>query len=432
MEPETITALIAMGSIIFVGFFGNLFFNRFRIPDVLLLIFLGMAIGPDILGDRFGLVTTAALDDINQFKDLFLSGALIIILFDGGLSLDMRVVFDSMRISLFHSILTFVVEIGIIAVALHLALDMDFFVALTLGTILGGTTGAVVIPIVNKMRLRAQTKSMLIMESVITDVLVIVVALAVISVVKIGELDIPALASELAIKFVVGAVVGFVAGAAWLFVLDRLHKQPLSYMITVAALFVIAGVVEMDPINSSGAVAALAFGLSIGNRQFVKKRLTTLALTTLNEEHIHHFHTEITFFVRTFFFVYLGLAFRFDTITWVHLMISILIIWITLTARYLTSHLSKSIGGMEDCDRRAVFGMMPKGLSAAVLATLPAAEFVGLSVWSSDLADLFLNVTLIVILGTTTVATILSFFAEKGVDKNERMKLRHRLTQDRQ
>lgn len=432
MEPETITALIAMGSIIFVGFFGNLFFNRFRIPDVLLLIFLGMAIGPDILGNRFGLVTTAALGDIDQFKDLFLSAALIIILFDGGLSLDMRVVFDSMRISLFHSILTFVVEITVIAAALHLVLDMDFFVALTLGTILGGTTGAVVIPIVNKMRLRAQTKSMLIMESVITDVLVIVVALALISVVKIGEFDIPVLASELIIKFVVGAVVGFVAGAAWLFVLDRLHKQPLSYMITVAALFIIAGVVEMDPINSSGAVAALTFGLSIGNRQFVKKRLTTLALTTLNEEHIHHFHTEITFFVRTFFFVYLGLAFRFDTITWVHLMVGILIIWITLMARYLTSHLSKSVGDMEDCDRRAVFGMMPKGLSAAVLATLPAAEFAGLSVWSSDLADLFLNVTLIVILGTTTVATILSFFAERGVDKSERMKLRQRLTRDRQ
>jgi hypothetical protein len=76
--------------------------------------------------------------------------------------------------------------------------------------------------------------------------------------------------------------------------------------------------------------------------------------------------------------------------------------------------------------------MMPKGLSAAVLATLPAAEFAGLSVWSSDLADLFLNVTLIVILGTTTVATVLSFFAERGVDKSERMKLRQRLTRDRQ
>lgn len=432
MEPETITALIAMGSIIFVGFFGNLFFNRFRIPDVLLLIFLGMVIGPDILGDRFGLVTGAALDEINQFKDLFLSAALIIILFDGGLSLDIRVVLESMRLSLIHSVLTFIIEIAVISVALHLVLEMDFFVALILGTILGGTTGAVVIPVVSKMRLRAQTKSMLIMESVITDVLIIVVALALISVVKIGEFDLPVLVSELAIKFVVGAIVGFVAGAAWLFVLDKLHKQPLSYMITVAALFVVAGIVEMDPINSSGAVAALAFGLSIGNRQFVKKRLTTLALTTLNEEHIHHFHTEITFFVRTFFFVYLGLAFRFPTFTWIHLMTGILIVWITLMARYFTSQMSKRIGELGESDTRAVFAMGPKGLSAAVLATLPAAELAGLDVWTDDLGILFLNVTLIVILGTTIVSTALSFMTERDIDRNERVKLRQRLTQDRQ
>lgn len=432
MEPETITALIAMGSIIFVGFFGNLFFNRFRIPDVLLLIFLGMVIGPDILGDRFGLVTASALNEINQFKDFFLSAALIIILFDGGLSLDIRVVLESMRLSLVHSVLTFIIEVAVIAVALHLVLEMDFFVALILGTILGGTTGAVVIPVVSKMRLRAQTKSMLIMESVITDVLIIVVALALISVVKIGEFDIPVLASELAIKFLVGAIVGFVAGAAWLFVLDKLHKQPLSYMITVAALFVVAGIVEMNPINSSGAVAALAFGLSIGNRQFVKKRLTTLALTTLNEEHIHHFHTEITFFVRTFFFVYLGLAFRFPTFTWIHLMTGILIVWITLMARYFTSQMSKRIGELGECDTRAVFAMGPKGLSAAVLATLPAAELAGLDVWTNDLGILFLNVTLITILGTTIVSTVLSFTTERDIDRNERVKLRQRLIQDRQ
>lgn len=50
METETITAFLAIGSIIFLGFFGNLVFTRFRIPDVLILIFLGMVIGPDLLG----------------------------------------------------------------------------------------------------------------------------------------------------------------------------------------------------------------------------------------------------------------------------------------------------------------------------------------------------------------------------------------------
>jgi len=431
MEPETITSFLAIGAIIFIGFFGNMFFNRYRIPDVLLLVMLGMAIGPDVLGQRFGLVTEDALLSIDQFKDMFLSAALVIILFDGGLSLDMKVVMESMRLSVFMSVLTFVAEISLIAVALHLILGMDLLVSLILGAILGGTTGAIVIPIANRMRIKPQTRSMVIMESVITDVLVIVTALTLISVAKLGIIDPVNVASELAVKFLVGAIVGFVAGIAWLFVLDRLHNQPLSYMITVAALFIVAGVVELPPVGSSGAVAALAFGLALGNRNFVKRRLPSVKLATLSDDHIHHFHTEITFFVRTFFFVYLGLSFRFETFTWIHLTAGLLVASLTSFTRHMTSTLTQKVGGLGNDDRRTIFALMPKGLSAAVLATLPATQLAGTSIWSADYAPLFLNVTLIVILVTTVIATVLSFRVERNTDRRQRQELRKRFAEER-
>lgn len=431
MEPETITSFLAIGAIIFIGFFGNMFFNRYRIPDVLLLVMLGMAIGPDVLGQRFGLVTEDALSSIDQFKDMFLSAALVIILFDGGLSLDMKVVMESMRLSVFMSVLTFVAEISLIAVALHLIMGMDLLVSLILGAILGGTTGAIVIPIANRMRIKPQTRSMVIMESVITDVLVIVTALTLISVAKLGVIDPVNVVSELAVKFLVGAVVGFAAGIAWLFVLDRLHNQPLSYMITVAALFVVAGVVELPPVGSSGAVAALAFGLALGNRNFVKRRLPSVKLATLSDDHIHHFHTEITFFVRTFFFVYLGLSFRFETFTWIHLTAGLLVASLTSFTRHMTSTLTQKVGGLGNDDRRTIFALMPKGLSAAVLATLPATQLAGTSIWSADYAPLFLNVTLIVILVTTVIATVLSFRVERNTDRRQRQEMRKRLAEER-
>ncbi|MGB2825392.1 MAG: hypothetical protein WBC49_01990, partial [Thermoplasmata archaeon] len=65
MDQGTITAFLAIGSIIFIGFFGNAIFNKFRIPDVLILVLLGMIIGPDLLGTHFGLVTADVLDSIN-------------------------------------------------------------------------------------------------------------------------------------------------------------------------------------------------------------------------------------------------------------------------------------------------------------------------------------------------------------------------------
>jgi hypothetical protein len=71
--------------------------------------------------------------------------------------------------------------------------------------------------------------------------------------------------------------------------------------------------------------------------------------------------------------------------------------------------------------------MMPKGLSAAVLATLPAVALAGTAVWQDDYGPLFLNVTLLVILGTTALATIFSFATEKGIDQRNRRAVRKRL-----
>lgn len=429
METSTITALVAIGSIIFIGFFGNVVFQKYRIPDILLLILLGILIGPDVLGNRFGLVTNESLADINEFKDLFLSAALIIILFDGGLSLDIRTVFESMRLSLFMAVVTLIIEMLVIGSLFVLVMNMDFFIGMILGAVVGGTTGAMVIPVANRMRIRPQTKATLIMESVITDVVVIVAALTLISIVKIGEFNLWLVTKDLVFKFLVGAVVGGVAGVAWLFVLDRLHNQPLSYMITVAALFIVAAIVEVPPISSSGAVAALAFGLALGNRRFVKRRLTALSLAALNDEHIHHFHTEITFFVRTFFFVYLGLSFALGTFTEVHLISGTLLIAVIILIRQITSTIAARMGDLEDDDARALFALMPRGLAAAVLATLPASELSGSPLWRYEYGELFLNSVLLVIIGTTIVATILSFRIEKNIERKHRKELRKSLTE---
>jgi cell volume regulation protein A len=428
MDPGTITAFLAIGSIIFIGFFGNAIFNKFRIPDVLILVLLGMIIGPDLLGTRFGLVTTEILDSINQFKDIFLSAALVIILFDGGLSLDIRSVWVSMKFSVFLAVMNFILLAAAVSISLHYIMGIDFLVALTLGSIVGGTTGAVVIPIARKMRIAERTKTMLIMESVMTDVLVIVATLSLISIIKLDEFSIWDVIYELSVKFLVGGAVGFAAGVAWLFVLEKLRNQPLSYMVTIAALFMVAGIVSA--VGSSGAVAALAFGLAMGNRKFIKKRLTSLSLTALTDEHIHYFHTEITFFVRTFFFVYLGLSFGFGTFKAEHLVVGLFIIALTVVARKFTANCACKWGDLTCSEGKAVFAMMPRGLAAAVLATLPATQLAGLEVWTDDLPNLFLNTTLIVILGTTVLATIFSFLAERDIDKKQTKDLRTRLMDD--
>lgn len=434
MEPQTITAFLAIGAAIIIGFMGNAIFARYRIPDVLILVAFGMIIGPDILGTRFNLVTDKTILDVAKFKDLFLSIALVVILFDGGLSLDIRTVIESARLSLFMSVLTFILEMLIIASVVNLISHVDFMICLILGGIVGGTTEAVVIPIASKMRIREKTKAMLIMESVVTDVLVIVTVIALIKVVQLGETSPTVFIRELAVKFLIAGAIGLAAGVAWLFVLQRLHNQPLSYMLSVGALFAVAGFVELPPIGSSSAVAALMFGLAIGNRQYIKRRLTSKSLTLPSDEYLQHFSTEITFFVRTFFFVYLGLLFDFHTFTAIHLVLGLLMISVIVFSRRITSLIASKVGDLDEDDASAVFSMMPKGLSAAVLATLPAAMLAGTSIWESTPAHwkldiLFVNVTLIVILGTTILATLFSFMVEKRIDRRNKQELRRRISE---
>ena len=430
MDPGTIKAFLAIGAIIFIGFFGNLIFARYRIPDVLLLIVLGMVLGPYALGGMLHFLTHKTLDSVLQFRDFLLSAALVLILFDGGLCLDVRSVIQSMRLSTFITILTLISEIFLVAILLNILLDMNFLLALVVGSIVGGTSEAVVIPIANRMRINQKTKAMLIMESVVTDVLVIVIAITLMSVIVAGDFSILAILRQLAVKFVIGGVVGFVAGIAWLFVLQRLQNQPLSYMITVGALFLVAGAVEQSPISSSSAVAALMFGLAIGNRRFVKKWLTSVTLRLSSDEHIQEFHSEISFFVRTFFYVYLGLIFEFDTFQPIHLAIGLLIIVAIVVVRRITSLIAWKIGDLDRGDADALFAMMPRGLAAAVLATMPATLLAGTSIWLPKYNQMIVNIVLIVILGTTILASVLSYLTEKRVDRRNRQRLRTRIPRE--
>lgn len=429
MDIETYKVFLLIGCVIFLGFLGSIIFHRFRLPDVLILIALGMVFGPDITGNRFDLISSDVLAAMDEFKAFFLAMALVVILFDAGLSLDIRSVLESMRLSAFMSIGAFLGTFLMVGFVLHIIMDIDLLLSLTLGAIVGGTSGAIVIPIVSKMRIKPQTKAMLITESIVTDVLVIVVSLSMLTVILTGELRVLSVSADLASKFLVGGIVGFVAGTGWLFVLERMRNQPLCYMTTFGALIIVAGVVELPPINSSGAVAALAFGLAIGNRQIIKKRLSALRLTSATNLQIQQFHSEITFFVRTFFFVYLGLFFRFDTFTEIHLVAGLLTISMIVLVRWIASMAAWKIGDLNIEDAETVFASMPRGLAAAVLATLPAVFLVDVAgAWSDELGLLFLNTTLIVIVGTTALTTILSFATEKGIDRRQRFALRKRLT----
>ena len=59
--------------------------------------------------------------------------------------------------------------------------------------------------------------------------------------------------------------------------------------------------------EGGGAMTALTFGLGISNFKYIMERLGGRTRVRINLRRLRGFHEEVTFFIKSFFFVYIGL-----------------------------------------------------------------------------------------------------------------------------
>jgi NhaP-type Na+/H+ or K+/H+ antiporter len=119
-------------------------FEKTRVLDVLLLVLIGLLIGP-ITGvvDR---------DNLGEVGNVFAIITLVIILFESGLGLTLSSLRQSMGQGVRLTVINFVATLGVVLLICRLVYDMSVLEALILGSIVGGTSSAVVIPMVSKLR----------------------------------------------------------------------------------------------------------------------------------------------------------------------------------------------------------------------------------------------------------------------------------------
>ena len=161
------TELALVGIIIFIGFIGDIIFKKTDIPSVIWLMMLGLLLGPIGLG----YLDQGPFMQISQF---FAAIAVIIILFDGGIDMDL---FKIMKEAPKGIILTLTAFVGTLIVAVMTMSLVGLFMpgitllhGILLGAIIGGTSSAVVIPMVSKLKgIRESTKMVLSIESAITE-----------------------------------------------------------------------------------------------------------------------------------------------------------------------------------------------------------------------------------------------------------------------
>lgn len=347
--------LLAAGVVIFLGVAGEAFFKKTGIPDVAFLMILGVIIGPVL-----GIIQPEA---VIQIVPYFAAVALIIIMFDGGLNLDIKQMVKTAHFSFTLAILGFILSVTIATLAVHYALDWSWIESILLGTIVGGSSSVIVFGLVRNIRISEETKNMLSFESALTDILSTIIAFILFEAILLGQFDLQVLEETLGRAIVVGLVLGFGVGIPWMYVSTKLGNAQHAYMLTLGILFVLFFLA--NSFGESGALTALVFGLMLGNRShlagILKFKLPRIELDDPT-------HNQITFLVRSFFFVFVGLMASLGqyeyAILGVGITIAIYVGRIIVTKTTLTKRFSL-------LDRMVTRSMIPRGLAAAVLATFP-------------------------------------------------------------
>jgi len=353
--------ILVIGLMVFFAHFLSLLFSKTNIPDVLVLMLVGIIIGP--------LLGIATPDDFGKIGSLIATIALVVILFESGTSLNLSTLQKSLATTGVLTFWCFSLTTIIVTLFGLYTLNLAWLPATILGFTLGGTSSAVVIPMVSALRLSEKSATVLILESALTDVLCIVGVFALLQIYTQGGVDPGRLIGGVLAALIFAAVIGLLGGIGWLLVLGKVRGFPNTISSTLAYVFIIYGLTEM--LGFSGAIAALALGISLTNyEKFGLRHIQQLDrnIEPLNETDII-FYREAVFLLKTYFFVYLGISIHFsDTLITVVAVAMVLLVFAVrlFLTRFIFRDPSYSLR-----DASITSMMAPKGLAAAVLAALP-------------------------------------------------------------
>jgi len=352
-----------LGTVLILGFITSKIFEKTKFPDVVILMFVGMLLGP-----IFNVVSVKG--PISTLAPYIGTLALIIILFDGGLNLNLFKVLTALAKAAGFTLLVFSISVLFLGIFMKLVFGWTYLEGLLLGAVVGGTSSAIVIPIISKLTVNEESRIILSLESAMTDALCVIVAIALIEIISMGVVNLRNTAGSLASAFSTAAVIAVIFAIVWIGIINKLYIKHVEYSLTIAVVFLLYSIVEL--VRGNGAIAVLVFSLLLSNFNEIAKRLNIKGEFALNTT-LRAFQVEVTFFVRTFFFIFIGLMFNTDALNFEVVIMAWVIFIILIIARILgvkaLARSDKNIAPFE----QLIISMMPRGLAAAVLASMPLA-----------------------------------------------------------
>lgn len=264
-----------------VGVLSQTLARHLRIPGIVLLLAAGVTLGPDVAGLLDPAVLGPALEVLVGF-------AVAVILFDGGLNLNIRRMRSQAPVIQRLLTVGVVITTGGAALAAHLLLGWAWTPALLFGTLVIVTGPTVVTPLLRRIRVQRKLETILETEGVLIDAVGAVVAVVALEI-ALGQ----GLAQG-AISAPARLGVGLVCGAAGGLVMALLLRLPQAVPEGYETIFTLAVTLAIYQISNafipeSGIMAAIVAGAVVANagarrlkeiREF-KEQLTVLLIGML-------------------------------------------------------------------------------------------------------------------------------------------------------
>lgn len=360
------TFLVLAGGLVFLAYVSEALMEKLRVPPVLVLMAAGLVMGPVtgwLSAERFRAVAP-------HFGSL----AFLLILLEGGLDLQLEEVRRGLRKGLLLASQAF--GFALVGVALFLiVVGRPWREALLLAIALAPVSGSIVLPLVSRMSVSEAVRTLATLEAAVADVVALLTMEVALTLLERGGWgSLVALGSLTAALFSV--VLAVACGLLWPPFLRRLGRVPHADVLTFAVAMLLWGLVELP--GASGALAVLTFGLVMANEREVLELLglpggVTAELAETTVASLHRFIQQLTFLVRTFFFVFLGVVVSRRGFTFQVVLLTLgAWLWLVLSRNWLFFRSSRWVASLAEEDRKLLWLLQPRGLVSAVLALLAA------------------------------------------------------------
>ena len=391
MDPTILSFSIA-GGVLALGFIGDYFFRKYRIPDVLILIFIGLLFGP-----IFHIINPNIFS--GALSQIFIALALVMILFNCGLNLSLNKVFEESPRAFTLASLGVFFSIIFTSIFMRYALGWDWMYGILLGTVVGGSSSSIIIPLISRTKTPAKIKTLLSLESAFTDIIVVILGITFLRLVISKDVSaIYEASKEITAAFSIGAFFGLLVGLAWIKVLKYISWNQYQDIFTISILLLFYAVSEV--LDGSGAMFALFFGLVLGNGISIARFFRMKDAVSVSSM-MKRFQSEITFFVRTFFFVYMGMLFSFSSYNLI--IFGTIISFILLFGRWISVKIISLKDKLISRNSALVTGMLSRGLAAAVVAQMVFSSGIK---YASTFPDLVLTIIMVTVIISAVISSI--------------------------